>query len=76
MLCLNPQIKYEKMYQLKNKYSCIKSIIDSTSIDLYDLASDKSKIDIFKGNLATLNIENIVVTFREWQKEKRLTVHL
>ena len=71
MLCLNSQIKYEKMHQLKNKHSCIKSIVDSTTIDLYDLASDKIKIDVFKENLATLNTENIVVTFCEWQKKKK-----
>ena len=70
IICLNPQIKYEKMHQLKNKYPCIKSIIDSTPVDLYDLAKDNIKINEFKENLAKLNREDIVVTFCEWQKKK------
>jgi hypothetical protein len=70
IICLNPQLKYEKMHQLKNKYSCIKSIIDSTPIDLYDLVTDKIKINEFKDNLVKLNKQEIVVTFCEWQKKK------
>ncbi|CAF1523484.1 unnamed protein product [Rotaria sordida] len=65
IICLNPQLKYEKMHQLKNKYSCIKAIIDSTPVDLYDLAKDDIKINAFKENLAKLSRENIVITFCE-----------
>ncbi|CAM4989034.1 unnamed protein product, partial [Rotaria socialis] len=70
MTCLNPQLKYEKLHQLKRKYACIKVIVDSTPIDLYDLAKDEMKINEFKDNLAELDTEDILVTFCEWQKLK------
>ncbi|CAF3359826.1 unnamed protein product [Rotaria sp. Silwood2] len=66
MVCLNPQLQYEKLHQLKNRYSCIKSIVESTPVDLYDLAKDDIKVNEFKENLDKLNRENIVVTFYEW----------
>ena len=76
MKCLNPQIKYEKLNQLKHKHSSIKHFMDSTPVDLYDLAKDGTKIDQFKENLIKLDKENILVTFCEWQKKKQLFVQL
>ncbi|CAF3414239.1 unnamed protein product [Rotaria socialis] len=72
MPCLNPQLKYEKLHQLKRKHACIKVIVDFTPIDLYDLAKDEIKINEFKDNFTKLDKEDeeILVTFCEWQKIK------
>ncbi|CAF2137513.1 unnamed protein product, partial [Rotaria magnacalcarata] len=72
MPCLNPQLKYEKLHQLKRKHARIKVIVDFTPIDLYDLAKDEIKINEFKDNLTKLDKEDeeILVTFCEWQKIK------
>ncbi|CAF1481061.1 unnamed protein product [Rotaria sordida] len=70
IVCLNPQLKYEKIQQLKHKYSNIKNFMNSAPTDLYDLVSDEMKIKEFKDNLAELEKEKIVVTFCEWQKKK------
>jgi hypothetical protein len=68
MTCLNPQLQYEKLHQLKHKYLCIKSVVDCTPIDLYDLVNDTTKIDEFKENLATCDREDIVMTFCDFYK--------
>ena len=70
MTCLNPQMKYEKLQQLKNKYSCIKVILDTIPIDLCDLTKDDIKVNDLKQSLTKLYREDIVVTFCEWQKKK------
>ena len=70
MTCLNPQMKYEKLQQLKNKYSCIKVIRDTIPIDLCDLTKDDIKVNDLKESLTKLYREDIVVTFCEWQKKK------
>ena len=70
MTCLNPQMKYERLQQLKNKYSCIKVILDTIPIDLCDLTKGDTKVNDLKESLTKLYREDIVVTFCEWQKKK------
>ena len=63
-------MKYEKLQQLKNKYSCIKVIRDTIPIDLCDLTKDDIQVNDLKESLTKLYREDIVVTFCEWQKKK------
>ena len=59
-----------KNHQLKQKYSSIKAVPDSTPTDLHDIAKDETRVNRLKNNLAILLKESIIIKFCEWAKEK------
>lgn len=69
--CLNPQMKFEKLKQLKKKYPSIQPTIDGTPLDLSELVKDENKLEEFKRKLIKLNDEIIKITYSEWQKIKK-----
>ncbi|CAF1685218.1 unnamed protein product, partial [Adineta ricciae] len=71
VVCLNPQMKFEKLKQLKQKHPSIQPVIHDTPIDLSELVKDESKLEEFKRKLIKLNDEKLTVTYSEWQKIKK-----
>lgn len=70
VMCLNPQMKFEKLQNLKSRYSIIKSVLIDGLTDITDLVTDESKTKDFKSNLATLKDEQFNITYSEWTKKK------
>lgn len=71
VICLNPQMKFEKLKQLKQKYACVKTVVDSTPIDVSELVKDEDGFKQFKNKLLLLNNEKFNILFSEWRKEKK-----
>ncbi|CAF1605264.1 unnamed protein product [Didymodactylos carnosus] len=68
--CLNPQMKYEKLYHLKQKNQVVRTHLDGYPCDLSEIVKDEQKTNEFKENLMKLDKENFNVIYCEWQKKK------
>ncbi|CAF5060309.1 unnamed protein product, partial [Rotaria sp. Silwood1] len=68
--CLNPQMKFEKLQNLKSRYSIIKSVLIDGLTDITELVTDEIKTKDFKSNLAILKDEQFTITYSEWIKKK------
>jgi hypothetical protein len=70
IICLNPQMKFEKIQYLKPKNPNVKTALEGVSCDISELVKDNDVKEVFKQKLMKLNEENFTVTFSEWQKKK------
>ncbi|CAF1506887.1 unnamed protein product [Adineta ricciae] len=48
VVCLNPQMKFEKLKQLKQKHPSIQPVIHDTPLDLSELVKDENELEKFK----------------------------
>ncbi|CAF1455795.1 unnamed protein product [Adineta ricciae] len=71
VVCLNPQMKFEKLKQLKQKHPSIQPVIHDTPLDLSELVKDENELEKFKRKLMKLNDEKLNITYSEWQKIKK-----
>lgn len=70
MTCLNPQIKVERINQLKRTHSVLSGLSSLIGNDLISVASDDKQIrDILK-ELNLLKTESFMVTYVEWVQIK------
>ena len=71
VVCLNPQMKFEKLKQLKQKHPPIQPVVHDTPIDLSELVKDENELEEFKRKLIKLNDEKLNITYSEWHKIKK-----
>jgi hypothetical protein len=67
--CLNPQLKYEKLTQLK--HPSVKKFMLGARADLSEMVKDEDVLRNFKLVLLSFKSENFNVTYSEWQKQKK-----
>ncbi|CAF4539705.1 unnamed protein product, partial [Didymodactylos carnosus] len=70
MTCLNPELKTDKLRDLKHKHPSIQNIIILISPDLEELVKDATRLSKFKLELSKLKHESFIITYPEWQKIK------
>ena len=63
-------MKFEKLQQLKQKFSRVKKVLDGFPFDLSAIVKDDEKRKGFQQNLIELKEENINLSHSEWQKKK------
>ncbi|CAF4541901.1 unnamed protein product [Didymodactylos carnosus] len=64
MLCLNPQMKLEKLIRM--------NAIDSTDTNLHNIIKDDLKFEEFLKKIKLLEKQKVTITYIEWQKEKQV----
>ena len=64
--CLNPQIKAERINQLKHKYSILNGVFCLIGNDLLSSASDDKKVEVILKELNLLKEKSFVDTYVEW----------
>ncbi|CAF1283943.1 unnamed protein product [Adineta steineri] len=69
-ICINPQMKLEKLQNLKSRHSIIKTVLIDGLTDITELVTDEIKTKYFINNLATLKHEQFNITYSEWVKKK------
>jgi hypothetical protein len=68
--CLNPQMKLDKLNQLKSTKPIIKQLLNSMSVDLSEVLNDQQSTRQLKDALHQLKQEKFTLTYNEWQKVK------
>lgn len=69
-VCINPQMKLERLQNLKSRYSIIKTVLIDGLTDITELVTDEIKTKDFISNLAILKNERFNITYSEWIKKK------
>lgn len=70
--CINPQMKFDKLNQLKSTKSIIKQMLNSIPIDLNEVLNNQQLNKQLKDCLRQLQCGKFNVTYNEWQKVKVL----
>ncbi|CAF1379185.1 unnamed protein product [Rotaria sp. Silwood1] len=70
IICLNPQLKLEKLQRLKFLYPVLKTILPDGLADITELVTDEIKTKEFLDNLIKLKDEKFNITYTEWTKKK------
>ncbi|CAF4891522.1 unnamed protein product, partial [Rotaria socialis] len=70
IVCLNPQLKLEKLQRIKFLYPVLKALLPDGLTDITDLVTDEIKIKDFLDNLVKLEDEQFNITYTEWTKKK------
>jgi len=68
--CLNPQIKAERINQLKHKHSILSGLSSLIGDDLILVASDDKNVEDILKELNLLKAESFMVTYVEWAQIK------
>jgi hypothetical protein len=71
VICLNPQLKLEKLQRIKFRYSVLKTLLGDGLPDITNLVTDEIKTKDFLDNLTKLKDEQFNITYIEWTKKKR-----
>ncbi|CAF4393386.1 unnamed protein product, partial [Rotaria magnacalcarata] len=70
IVCLNPQLKLEKLQRIKFLYPVLKALLPDGLTDITDLVTDEIKTKDFLDNLVKLEDEQFNITYTEWTKKK------
>jgi hypothetical protein len=70
IVCLNPQIKFERIIQLKNKHPVLNRLSSLMTNDLMSVTNDQEKIKEIMRELNLLKTETFIITYVEWIKKK------
>ncbi|CAF5000863.1 unnamed protein product, partial [Rotaria sp. Silwood1] len=76
MKCLNPQIKSDRINQLKNKYPVFNCLLSLMTNDLTSIIDDKKKVEEILKELDFLKAEPFTINDVEWIKKKDLQKHM
>ncbi|CAF1441672.1 unnamed protein product [Adineta steineri] len=68
--CLNPQLKFDKLNQLKSSKPIIKKLFQSMSVDLNEVLNHQESTKQLKDALDQLKHEKFTLTYTEWKKVK------
>lgn len=70
IICINPQIKLDKLNQLKSTKPIIKQLLNLMSADLNEVLNNQQSSKQLKDALHQLELEQFILTYTEWQKVK------
>ncbi|CAF2777232.1 unnamed protein product [Rotaria sp. Silwood2] len=70
IICINPQIKFDKLNQLKSTKPITKQLVNSMPIDLNEVLNNQQSNKQLKDALHELKREKFSLTYNEWQKVK------
>ncbi|CAF4916224.1 unnamed protein product, partial [Rotaria magnacalcarata] len=70
IVCLNPQLKLEKLQRIKFLYPVLKALLPDGLTDITDLVTNEIKTKDFLDNLVKLEDEQFNITYTEWTKKK------
>ncbi len=72
IICVNPQMKFDKLNRLKSTKPIIKQLLNSMSVDLNEVLNNQQSTKQLKDALHQLKHEKFSLTYNEWQKLKML----
>ncbi|CAF3018755.1 unnamed protein product [Rotaria sp. Silwood2] len=73
IICLNPQLKFDKLNQLKSTKPIPKQLLKSMSVDLNEVLNHQESTKQLKDALHQLKHEKFTLTYAEWKKVKLST---
>ncbi|CAF1379784.1 unnamed protein product [Didymodactylos carnosus] len=73
IVCLNPQLKLEKLQRIKFLHPVLKALLPDGLTDMTDLVTDEIKTKDFLDNLVKLEDDQFNITYTEWTKKKNDT---
>ncbi|UJR18671.1 hypothetical protein I4U23_005579 [Adineta vaga] len=70
IVCLNPQLKLEKLQRIKFLYSAVKALLPDGLTDITDLVTDEMKTKDFLDDMVKFKDKQFNITYVEWMKTK------